>query len=91
MQVLLVSFFTVLANDSCYVSWELNHFLKSFQVVNIKKCLFLQTWDLVFMFWNLIHLSLKYFSDVISSKERCVMGQFREAGIKFRGSGQDYR
>ena len=36
MQVPLVCAFNVCANDYCYVSWEINRFLKSFRVVSIK-------------------------------------------------------
>ena len=41
MQVLLVSALAERANGRCYVSREINRFLKSFGVVTIKKCWFL--------------------------------------------------
>ena len=43
MQVPLVRAFNVCANGYCYVSQEINCFLKSFRVVSIKKCWFLKT------------------------------------------------
>ena len=42
MQVLLVGAFNVRANGSCFLSREINRFLKSFQVVNIKNAGFSQ-------------------------------------------------
>ena len=42
MQLLLVGACAVCANGCCYVSWEINHFVKSFWVVNIKNAGFLK-------------------------------------------------
>ena len=52
------------------VSREINHFSKSFRVMNIKKAgfWFVKSQDSVFAFRDSIHLRLEYFSGFVLSR-----------------------
>ena len=80
--VLLVGPFAVRANSYFYFSQEINRFSRSFLVMNIKKCWFLES---VVSFLSR-HATLPF-----SVVRRDKNGSEGDLVIKFRGSGQDCR